>query len=282
MILADHINGFKKLRQTLSRLCRYKQNFRVRHIRKRISHLLGKTVNSLIVLLHRIPLVHGDNDSLPPVMSDSRDFGILFRDALHRIDDQHHYLRPLHCADRADDHEPFQFLFYLILAAESRRIDKHIFLPIVGNLRIHRISGGSRNVRHNQTVLPQQFIDQGRFPYIGLAHDGYSGTVILFLFGISILEIRSHLIQHISQTHFIRCRNGIGLPDSQIVKLIDIRHIFVKAVHLIDHQHHRLAGAAQHIGHLGIRIHQSLLHVHQENDNIRRLYGNLRLSAHLG
>ena len=41
-------------------------------------------------------------------------------------------------------------------------------------------------------------------------------------------------------------------------------------------------GAPQHIRHLVVRIYQPLLHIHQKNDHIRRVNGNLSLSPHLG
>ena len=58
--------------------------------------------------------------------------------------------------------------------------------------------------------------------------------------------------------------------------------MLLKAVHLIDRKDHRLPAPSQHICHLGIRIHQPLAHIHQENDHIRRVDGNLRLLSHLG
>ncbi len=80
------------------------------------------------------------------------------------------------------------------------------------------------------------------------------------------------LVEHIAESHFIGGGNGVGLADSQILKVI----------HLIDRKHHRLTGMPQHIRHSGIVVHKPLLYVHHENNHIRRVYGNLRLLAHLG
>ena len=73
----------------------------------------------------------------------------------------------------------------------------------------------------------------------------------------------------------------MGIANTQIVEFVDIRHILLEAVHLIDHQYHGLVGTAQHVCHLGIRIYQSLFHVYQKNDHIRRLHGDFRLFPHL-
>ena len=73
----------------------------------------------------------------------------------------------------------------------------------------------------------------------------------------------------------------MGIANTQIVEFVDIRHILLEAVHLIDHQYHGLVGTAQHVCHLGIRIHQSLLYIHQENDYICSINCNLCLISHL-
>ena len=71
------------------------------------------------------------------------------------------------------------------------------------------------------------------------------------------------------------------IPDSQIVKFIHVRHELIKIIHLVNHQHHRLMGASEHIRHLGIRIHKALLHIHHKKDHVRGINGNLRLLPHL-
>ena len=74
----------------------------------------------------------------------------------------------------------------------------------------------------------------------------------------------------------------MGISDPQIIKLVDIRHIFVKMIYLIDCQHHRLMGTPEQIRHLGIRIHKPLFYVHHKKDDIRGVNGNLGLLPHLG
>ena len=65
------------------------------------------------------------------------------------------------------------------------------------------------------------------------------------------------------------------IPDPQVVKLIYVRHIFIEAVHLVHHKDDRLVRPAEHVRHLGIGVHQSLLHIHHEQDHIRRINGDL-------
>ena len=91
-----------------------------------------------------------------------------------------------------------------------------------------------------------------------------------------------NLIQHVAQPHPVCSGNGMGIPDPQIIEFIDIRHEFIKAVHLIYHQYHRFMGTPQHIRYFGIRIHQSLPYIHHKKDYVCGIYGNLGLLPHLG
>ena len=74
----------------------------------------------------------------------------------------------------------------------------------------------------------------------------------------------------------------MGIADTQIVEFVNIRHILLETVYFVDYQYHRFVGAAQHVRHLRISVHQSLLYIHQENDYICRLHGDLCLFTHLG
>ena len=91
-----------------------------------------------------------------------------------------------------------------------------------------------------------------------------------------------HLVQKLSQAQPGGCGYGDGIPDAQVIEFIYIVSELFKAVHLIDRQHHRLSGLSQHVRHLGIGIHQALTHVHDENDHIGRIDGDLGLLPHLG
>ena len=282
MVLADHINEIKKLRQSLSRHCRYEYNLGIGHIGQHTADSVRYFIDRLVILFHGIPLIHGDDDCLAALMGNPRYLRILLADAFHRINDQHHDIRPFHRADSPHDHIVLQGFLDLIFPAQACRVYEYIFLSVVDDLRIHGIPGSPGNIRHNEAVFSQQLIDQGRFPHIRLSDNCHPGALILFLFSLCPVKVRDDLLQHIAKSKLIRRGNGMGLPDSQIVELIYIRHVFLETVHLIDHKDYRLAGTPQHVSYLGIRIHQPVLHIYKEHDHIRRLYGDLRLSPHLG
>ena len=215
-------------------------------------------------------------------MGNPGNFRILLRHALHGVNDEYGDIRPLHRRHRADNHIAFQFFLNFIFSPKPGRINKHVLFAIVRNLRVYGISGRPGNIRNDQTVFPDQAVDDRGFSHVRFPDDGHLDAVIL-LFVLRLLsKMGNHLVQKLSETETVCGRYRVRLPDPQIIKLIDVRHIFLEIVHFIDRQNHGFVGTSEHIGHLGIRILQPLFHVHHKDDHIRRIYGNLRLFPHLG
>ena len=215
-------------------------------------------------------------------MGDPRDLGVLLRHSLHRVDEQYHDIRALHRAHGAHDHIVLEILLHLVLAAQPCGVDKNVFSAVSGDGGIHRIPGGARDIGDDQPVFPQKLIDQGGLAHVGLAYDGDPGFLVLPVLLALLPEMSDHHVQHIPQPHLIGGGDGIGLADSQIVELVHIGHILFKAVHLVDHQDHRLMRAPQHVRHPGVRVHQPLPDIHHKKDHIRRVDGDLGLLSHLG
>ena len=215
-------------------------------------------------------------------MRDTGDLGILLGHAFRRIDHEYRHITALHSAYGTDDHIFFQFFFDLILAAQSCRIDKDIFFIVALQSCIHGISGGAGNIRYDQTLFPDQAVDDRRFSHIRLSDDRYLWRIILFRFRRSFREIGDHLIEKIAQSLPLRCRDRVRFIQPEVIKLIDIRHHLFVAVHFIDNQYNRFAGAAQHIGNLAVRIHESLPHIGHKHDHIGRIDRDLCLLTHLG
>ena len=282
MIFDHGVDGLKEPVQPLSRLCGNEDQLRVGHEGEGVFDLLRKAVNGLVILLHGVPLVDGDDHSLSPFVGDARDLGILLRHAFHGVDHKDDHIRALHRSHGAHDHVALQLLLDLVLPAQARRIDEDIFLPVMHHLGVDGVPGRSRDIGDDHPVLSQQTVDDGGFPHVGLSHDRHPGPLVLLLRLALFRKMGDHLIQHISQSHPVCRGNGMRIPDPQVVKLIYVRHIFIEAVHLVHHKDDRLVRPAEHVRHLGIGVHQSLLHIHHEQDHIRRINGDLRLLPHLG
>ena len=74
--------------------------------------------------------------------------------------------------------------------------------------------------------------------------------------------------------------NGDGIPQAQIVELIEVRVRNAGGVHLVDGQNDGLAAAQQHSRHLLICGGESRADIAEEDDDGGVLNGDLRLLAH--
>ena len=214
-------------------------------------------------------------------MGDSRNLGILLRHTFGCIDHNNDHICTFHSRYCTDNTVTLQFLFDLILPAQSCRINKYIFFSIPFDVCINSISGGASNIGYDHTVLTHQLIDNRRLSYIRFSNDSNLRTVILFCLAVCLRKMLYHFIQHVANAQTGRCRHRNRITDSQIIELIHICHEFLKTIYFVNYQDHRLVGTAQHICHLGICILQTLTHIHQENDHICGVDSDLCLLSHL-
>ena len=149
-------------------------------------------------------------------------------------------------------------------------------------LGIHRIPCCTCNIGNDYAIFTDQTINNGRFSDVRFSDNRNFRTVVV-LFHLHIFgEMAHNFIQHIADPHPVCRRDRPWIANPQIIKFIDIRHVFLEAVHFVYNQNHRLVGTAQHIRHLGICIHQSLLDIYHKQNNICRVNGDLCLLPHLG
>ena len=161
LIGRDHIDQIIEPFQPLPCSGRNEQNLRIGKEGQGLPDFSGELLHRIIVLFDQIPFVDCDNDGLAAVMRDAGDFGILLGYSLLRIDHNHRDVGALHCCHGADDHIPLQFLMDLVLPAEPRGVNENILFAVMGDQRVDRIPGGSRNVRDDDTVFPDQPVDDG-------------------------------------------------------------------------------------------------------------------------
>ena len=252
MILCDRIDQVIQLHQTLPALGRNKGDLGIRHKGQYLTYPAFIFSYRLFCLLNSIPLIHSNDRRLASVVGNSCDLGILFSYTFDCINYKYNNICTFYGADCTQDHEMLQLFLDLVFPAQPSCINKHIILTIVGDRCIHRISCRTGNIRYDQSVLPKQFVDQGRLAYIWLSNNRHTDPVILFLFCAVLIKIFDDLVQHITNSHLIGCRYRNWLSDPKIVEFIDICHILFKVIYLIYHKHHRLAGTSQHICHLGV------------------------------
>ena len=73
-----------------------------------------------------------------------------------------------------------------------------------------------------------------------------------------------------------------GIPQSQVVKLVEFRRRASGRVALVDAEHHRLAAFLEHHGHILIVGRHPGAQIGHQHDNVRLVDGQLGLPPHLG
>ena len=214
-------------------------------------------------------------------MSNSRNLCILLRHSFCRIDNHKHYVCSFHGCYRTDNTVAFQFFFDFILSAKSCRINKNIFFSVMKNFSINGVSCCSRDIRDDYSILSEQFIDNRRLSDVRFPYDRNPRAVIIFRLSASFRKVFRDNVKHIAKSQSGCCRDRNRIPDTKIIKLIYICHIFVKIIHFIYNKDNRLSGSSEHVRDFRIRIHKSLLHISYKNNNIRRINRNLSLLSHL-
>ena len=89
-------------------------------------------------------------------------------------------------------------------------------------------------------------------------------------------------IQQVAGSVAVDSGHWVGIAQTQVVKLIDVRVRPSGGVHLVYRQHHRLSRALEHPSHLLVGGGHAGLDVAHENDYRGGRNGNFRLLPHEG
>ena len=214
-------------------------------------------------------------------MGNSGNFCILLCNAFRCVNHYNYNICTFYSCYSTDHTEALNFFFYFCFPAKSGCIDKNIIFFVPGNLRINCITSGSGNIRNDYTVFPQQLIDQRGLTNIRFTYNSNLRNIGILILSHILREMLYNLVQHISKSLTVSCRNGKWLADSQIIKFINIHHIFLNAVHLIHCKYHWFAAAAKHICNFRIRIHKSLMYICNKDNDICSINSDLSLLPHL-
>ena len=233
MITHDQIDLVKELDQPLPGHGRHEHQLRIRHEGQLGTNILPELVHGTVVLLHQIPFVDYHDHTLAAVMGYAGDLGILIRYALGGVDHQNSDIAALHGSHGTDDGIPFDLILDLALPTKACGVDHHVFRFIVLNHGVYRIPGSSGDIGYDEPFLSQQLVDHGRLAYIRLSDDGNLRPVILFLIRLGLREEGNHLIQQVTEAQLGGSRYRMGITESQIIELVDIRHVFIKIIYLI-------------------------------------------------
>ena len=168
------------------------------------------------------------------------------------------------------------------LAANARGINKRVAAALVFHHGVDRVARSAGNIRNNQAVLPQHFVDDGGFARVRLADYGNANAIrLLFLF-LPIAQSVQRGVQNVSRTAPVQAgkRNGF-LIEAKLVKLVKLHGRAAHRIALIDAGNDRFAAFFEHHGNVVVVGGNAGANVAHEQDHVGGVNGDLRLQFHL-
>ena len=153
------------------------------------------------------------------------------------------------------------------------------------NWLVHRgvdgVPGGAGLVGHDHPLLAQDAVGQAGLAHVGPPDDGHRDAV-LFHHRLGKVQVGADGVQQVAGAVAVDRRHGHHFFKAQVVELVHLGGRVADAVALVHRQDHRLAAAAQHVGHLFVRGGHPRADVHHKDDAVGGVDGDLGLLAHMG
>ena len=209
----------------------------------------------------------------------TRNLLVLLCDALGRIDHHEHDVGAVDGAQRTHDAVALDGLVNLAAAAHAGRVDQHVFLAILDEMRVDGVTRRARDVADDDAVFAENLVDDGRLADIRTADDGDADLVFGLVLARLLRERCDDGVEEIAEVHGVRRRNADGVAEAEAVKLIDV-HLTLGAVDLVDGQDDGLLRRAQHVADFVISRREARTAIDDKQDDVGLLHRNLRLLAH--
>ena len=168
-------------------------------------------------------------------------------------------------------------------AAYARGIDEHEVAAVAMERHENAIARRAGHVARDDSLLPEQAIDECRLAHVGAADDGDANGAFAGIFrrrGLR-LETGEHLVHQLFAALPVRRGDRHRLAETQGMEIAG-DEIEVEALALVERQRYGFARAPQLTQHEVVRGRQPLAHIREENQAVGFLYRLLGLLAHLG
>ena len=281
-LVIDIVDQLKQPAHPLSCQGGDKHNGSIGHETEIPADILPHTVHGLVVLLHRVPLVHHDDAGLSRLMGQTRHLGVLLGNAVVGVDHNETHIAALNGHGGPQNAVSLDIVVHLGLLPHTGGVDEVILALGVLKIAVDGVPGGAGHVADNDTLLTQNTVGQAGFPHVGLADDGHLDHVGLLVLVLLRWEIFQTLVQQIAGAVAMHGGDGHRVAEAQIIELVEIRIHRAGGVHLVDRQHDGLFAALKHTRHLLIGGGHAGFDIGDKNDHRGVVNGDLRLLPHEG
>ena len=256
------------------------QDGRVLHIAQVPANILRHLVHGVRVLLHRVPLVDHDDARLARLVGKSGDLRILLGHAVVCVQQDQAHVRALDGGDGAHVAVFFHRVVHLGFAAHPGGVDEQILAGLVFKIAVDGVARRPGHVGDDHALLAEDAVEQAGFSDVRLSDDGDLDDVLVILVGVIFREGIHAGVQQVARAVAVYRRHLDRIAETECIELIRVRVHAAGLVALVDSQHHGLFRLFEHGGDLGVRRSQADRDVHDHDDDVRRLNGDLRLTAH--
>ena len=281
-LLVHVLDELEQARHTLTGHSRNKDNGGIGHVGQVLSDLCPHLIHGLVVLLDGVPLVDHDDAGLAGIVGHTGHLGVLFGHTLVGVDHDETDVGTLNGHGSTKDRELFDLIVDLGLLTHTGGVNEDELTIFVLKVAVHRITGGTCHVGDNDTLLPQDPVDEGGLTHVGLADDGNLHHIGLLFQLLLLGEVLQAGIQQITGTMAVDGRDGDGIAQAQVVELVNIGVGHAHLVHFVDSQDDGLSGPQKHIGHVLVGGGEAGLDVTDKDDDVGVGNGDLGLLAHEG
>ena len=193
-LVIDIVDQLKQPAHPLSCQGGDKHNGSIGHETEIPADILPHAVHGLVVLLHRVPLVHHDDAGLSRLMGQTRHLGVLLGNAVVGVDHNETHIAALNGHGGSQNAVFLDIVVHLGLLPHTGGVDKVVLALGILKIAVDGVPGGAGHVADNDTLLAQNAVGQAGFSHVGLADDGHLDHVGLLVLVLLRREIFQTLV----------------------------------------------------------------------------------------
>ena len=184
----------------------------------------------------------------------------------------------LYGAYRAHHRVELEVFAHLGLAPDSGGVDQHEFIAELVVVGLDRVPRRTCHGGDYVPVFAEQGVGERGLADIGLPHDrdARESGMGVGPFGFVGGQGRRHGVEQFARPAAVGRRDAEYLPEPERVELVGVEQL-VAGIHLVDAEYHRLPGAAQYVGDLGVVVGYAGSGLHHEYHGVGFIDGYLHL-----
>ncbi len=234
--------------------------------------------DSLILVLHKVPLVHNYYERLVVALYELEDVHVLSLNAARGVEHEDANVGVLNGADGTHHGVELKVFRHLVLAADAGSVDEVEVETELVEARVDGIACRAGNLRHDVAVLADEGVDDRTFACVWTPNDSETRNAVLHLFLRVGLQLGEHEVEKVARATACCGGDTLRLTQSERIELGSIIYLVV-VVGFVGNKHHGEFRATENLRNVLVPIGESGLHVDEEEHKVGLLCGYDHLLA---